>query len=351
MKFVVTTGVIAIAMVVATLHLTAINVSAAIPSYWKTEVVLCNETSSRCMGAHIGCPEECPSTRRPNAEGKICHVECDHPICNAGCRTRKPNCDAPGSACYDPRFVGGDGRVFYFHGKSNEVFTLVSDPNFQINGHFIGHRPVARPRDFTWIQSLGILFDSHKFTLEATKAATWDNEVDHLKFTYDGRDLSVEEGSLSAWSSQDKDIAVERVSSKNSVIVTIKNKAEILVSVVPVTKEDDRVHKYQIPEHDCFVHLEVQFRFFHLSPNVEGVLGKTYQPDFENNVAKPGKAMPVMGGEDKYRTSDLLSAECGACIFSEAEEQSSKQGMGTNFPTLDCTRGAAAAGYGIVCRK
>ncbi|CAI0376092.1 unnamed protein product [Linum tenue] len=330
MKFATTAGISAILMVAAAAALQlAAMVSAA--DYPKAETVWCAKTS-RCSDAYVDCPAECASTTTPNAKGK-----------------RKPNCDAPGSACYDPRFVGGDGRVFYFHGKTNEVFTLVSDPNFQINGRFIGHRPAGRPRDFTWIQSLGVLFNTHKFTLEATKAATWDSEADHLKFAYNGQDISITEGSLSSWYSQDKDIKVERVSSKNSVIISIRDKAEILVNVVPVTKEDDRVHKYNVPQHDCFVHLEVQFRFYKLSPRVEGVLGRTYQPDFENTVARPGVAMPVMGGEDKYRTSDLVSAECGACIFSEAEELK-KQGNVVDFPTLDCTRGAAA-GYGIVCRK
>ncbi|KAJ6978298.1 hypothetical protein NC653_030010 [Populus alba x Populus x berolinensis] len=38
--------------------------------------------------------------------------------------TRRPNCNGIGAACYDPRFVGGDGVMFYFHGKTNEHFSL-----------------------------------------------------------------------------------------------------------------------------------------------------------------------------------------------------------------------------------
>lgn len=117
---------------------------------------------------------------------------------------KKANCDSPGSACYDPRFVGGDGIVFYFHGKSNEHFSPVSDPNMQINGRFIGHSPASRSRDFTWIQALGILFKSHKFSLEATKAAEWDIEVDHIKFAYNGQDLDIPEGPQSVWHSEMK---------------------------------------------------------------------------------------------------------------------------------------------------
>jgi hypothetical protein len=262
---------------------------------------------------------------------------------------RKPNCNRPGSACYDPRFIGGDGIVFYFHGKSNEEFSLVSDSDLQINGRFIGHRPAGRARDFTWIQALGFLFNSNKFSLEAAKTASWDNEIDHLKFSYDGQDLSVPEETLSTWYSPNKDIKIERVSMRNSVIVTIKDKAEIMINVVPVTKEDDRIHSYKVPSDDCFAHLEVQFRFFNLSPKVDGILGRTYRPDFQN-PAKPGVAMPVVGGEDSFKTSSLLSNDCKTCIFSESQAEIDSVKSEIEYATLDCTRGASS-GYGIVCRK
>ncbi|XP_021910998.1 uncharacterized protein LOC110824793 [Carica papaya] len=263
---------------------------------------------------------------------------------------RKPNCDGPGSACYDPRFIGGDGIVFYFHGKSNEHFSLVSDNNLQINGRFIGHRPTGRARDFTWIQALGILFNSHTFSLEAIKTPTWDNEIDHLKFTFNGQDLFVPEGTLSIWYSPEKEVKIERIASKNSVIITLKDTAEILVNAVPVTKEDDRVHNYQVPSDNCFAHFEVQFRFFNLSPKIDGVLGRTYKPDFEN-PAKPGVAMPVVGGEEKYKTKSLLSADCSTCIFlSEIKLSQEINSINKEFETLDCTRGSST-GYGIVCKK
>ena len=174
----------------------------------------------------------------------------------------KPNCEAPGSACYDPCFIGDDGIVFYFHGKSNEQFSLVYDFDLQINSRFIGHRPAGRPRDFTWIQALGILYNSQTFSLEATKAATWDSEDDHLKLTYNGQDLVIPEGSFSTWYSPEKDLKVERVSSKNSAIITFEDRANILVNVVPVTEEDDKIHKNQVPANDCFVHLEVNLSSF-----------------------------------------------------------------------------------------
>ncbi|XP_010539253.1 PREDICTED: uncharacterized protein LOC104813395 [Tarenaya hassleriana] len=314
----------------------------------KAAGVYCNNPYSRCYQRYVECPEECPSTTDMNSKNKVCYVNCDSPVCKSHCRMRKPNCNSPGSACYDPRFIGGDQVVFYFHGKSNEHFSLVSDSDLQINARFIGHRPAGRARDFTWIQALGILFNSHKFSLEATKTATWDNDLDHLKFSFDGQDLAVQEETLSTWYSPDKDIKLERVAKRNSVIVTIKDKAEIMVNVVPVTKEDDRIHSYKVPEDDCFAHLEVQFRFFNLSPDVDGVLGRTYRPNFKN-PAKPGVAMPVVGGEDSFRTSSLLSKDCKTCIFSGTPASGGVIKSETEYGTLDCTRGFS--GNGIVCKK
>jgi hypothetical protein len=169
-----------------------------------------------------------------------------------------------------------------------------------------------------------------------------------LKLSYDGKDLVIPEGHLSTWQSEENQLRVERTSNENGVMVTIPEVAEISVNVVPVTKEDSRIHNYQIPDDDCFAHLDVQFKFYGLSSKVEGVLGRTYQPDFQN-PAKPGVAMPVVGGEDKYRTTSLASSDCLACIFSSAKD-SVQEGMDIEYGMMDCT-GGASSGNGIVCRR
>ncbi|KAM1150169.1 hypothetical protein EV2_031597 [Malus domestica] len=313
------------------------------------DVKVCSGKKSPCFGKQVHCPKECPSTSPTDKMAKMCYLNCDSPICKAECKSPKPNCKGPGSACLDPRFIGGDGVVFYFHGKKNEYFNLVSDPNLQINSRFIGVSPEGRTRDNTWIQALGLLFDSNSFSLEASKASVWDDEIDHLKFTYNGEELVIPEYHLSVWESPEYDIIVKRTSSKNSVLVTLPEVAEISVNVVPVTKEDDRIHNYQIPSDDCFAHLEVQFRFYDLSSNVEGVLGRTYQPDFKN-PAKPGVAMPVVGGEDKYRTTSLFSADCTACVFTQPGKLDQTDSRLMDYGMLDCT-GNSFGGNGIVCRK
>ncbi|KAG5020517.1 hypothetical protein JHK82_016431 [Glycine max] len=89
--------------------------------------------------------------------------------------------------------------------------------------------------------------------------------------------------------------------------------------------------------------------FFGLSPMVDGVLGRTYREDFEN-PAKASVTMPVVGIEDKYRTTTLLSPNC-AYVFSQ---QNSHQNEVTKVTaelmrTLDCSK--FSYGLGIVCKK
>ncbi|KAL4554976.1 hypothetical protein LXL04_037586 [Taraxacum kok-saghyz] len=307
---------------------------------------------SRCAGKYIECPSECPESHSYIPRARVCRIDCEDPKCQSVCiRKYTPDCGGPGSACGDPRFIGGDNIVFYFHGKVNEHFSLVSDSNLQINGRFIGHKPTGRPRPFTWIQALGLLFNSHSISIEATKSATWVNEIDHLKFSYDGEEIPLGLGALSTWKSPEGEVEVERTSAVNSVIVNIPGVVEILVNVVPITAEDDKIHGYHVPSDDCFAHLEVQFKFSRLSDNVEGVLGRTYQPDFVN-PAKPGVAMAVVGGEDKYRTTSLLSSDCVKCIYDSSNVGVGKEKQMIKEPSsLDCSVKGLFHGNGIVCKK
>ncbi|GJS14270.1 root cap [Tanacetum coccineum] len=129
-------------------------------------------------------------------------------------------------------------------------------------------------------------------------------------------------------------------------MVIIPGVVEILANAVPVTAEDDKIHRYNVPSNDCFAHLEVQFRFSGLSDNVEGVLGSTYQPDFKN-PAKPEVAMAVVGGEDKYKTSGLLSSDCANCIFDSGNIGVKENGVIAS----DCFAKGMFHGNGIVCKK
>ncbi|EEF43622.1 conserved hypothetical protein [Ricinus communis] len=110
-----------------------------------------NKHYPQCYNTEHVCPRSCPGG---------CEVDCV--TCKPVCK-----CDRPGAVCQDPRFIGGDGITFYFHGKKEHDFCLVSDTNLHINAHFIGKRNEKMTRDFTWVQSIAILFGNHQIFLGA----------------------------------------------------------------------------------------------------------------------------------------------------------------------------------------
>lgn len=123
------------------------------------------------------------------------------------------------------------------------------------------------------------------------------------------------------------------------------------MKVVSVTKQDDRIHKYKVPIDDCFAYLEVQFRFVGLSNKVEGVVGRIYRPDFKNS-AKPEVAMPVVGGEDMYKTTWLMFADCKACGVFLDKNDDKESALIVQYGKLDCSSGMMmSSGNGIVCNK
>eukprot|EP00253_Pinus_taeda_P001132 PITA_01132 len=257
--------------------------------------------NSRCFGTTLQCPKECPERNPADQTAKGCFVDCG-PKCEATCRRKD--------------------------------FSLVSDDKLQINAHFIGRRPEGRTRDYTC----------------ANKVAEWDENVDQFFFTFDKQSFTLSPGHRNVWNAPENVLTVERNGEFNSIHVVIPNLMQLAISVMPITEEDNRVHKYGIPSNDCFAHLAIEFKYLNLSPAVEGVLGQTYRPDFKNPV-KVGVPMPIMGGEDKYGTSSLLSADCKLCVF-KAEATSPRFESLLVEPTsgLDCTN-KLGNGHGLVCNR
>ncbi|XP_042509179.1 uncharacterized protein LOC122084819 [Macadamia integrifolia] len=279
------------------------------------ERVLCN-AAGKCYQKTLECPSQC-KVRKPkkNKKEKGCYIDCKK--CETTCKLwdqYEPR--GYGSICYDPRFVGGDGVMFYFHGATGGDFALVSDNDLQINAHFIGSRPAGRTRDFTWVQALSVMFDSHTLVITAKRVTHWDNNIDALIVHWDGETVQIPTDEEAEWRSSggDREVVIERTDDTNSVRVTVAGLVEMDVKVTPIGAKENRVHNYQLPPNDAFAHLETQFRFKSLSESVEGVLGQTYRPDYVSPV-KIGVPMPMMGGEDKYRTPSLLSPLCKLCKF------------------------------------
>ncbi|KAK4763390.1 hypothetical protein SAY86_009158 [Trapa natans] len=276
------------------------------------------QAKGACYHKTLTCPEQCPQ-RKPKRNKKVkgCFVDCSSK-CEATCKYRKPRCNGYGSLCYDPRFVGGDGVMFYFHGAKGESFAIVSDDNLHINARFIGTRPLGRTRDFTWVQALSIMFDTHTLTIAAKRVHHWDDGLDALIVQWDGEavDIPADGGDEAEWRAEadERAVVVERTDDLNTIRAMVTGLVAMDINVRPIGKEEDRAHNYQLPPDDAFAHLEIQFRFENLTDMVEGVLGKTYRPGYVSPV-KIGVPMPMIGGEDMYMTPSLNSPLCKVCRF------------------------------------
>ncbi|XP_039159639.1 merozoite surface antigen 2-like [Eucalyptus grandis] len=286
----------------------------------------------QCYVLEQSCPSACPST---------CEVDCVtcKPVCS---------CDYPGAVCQDPRFIGGDGITFYFHGKKNRDFCLVSDSNLHINAHFIGRRSVNMGRDFTWVQSIGILFGSHNLFVGALKTSAWDDAIDRLSLYLDGTPITLPQHEGALWHSETTPrISFTRYRDTNAIEIEVEKNFKIKAMVVPITRKDSSIHNYGITDEDCFAHLDVSFKFYALSGDVSGVLGQTYARNYVSR-AKMGVAMPVLGGEREFASSGLFTTDCAASRFiGQLVPRNSIESF--EYADLECAGGVE--GRGVVCKR
>ncbi|XP_058087489.1 uncharacterized protein LOC131234571 [Magnolia sinica] len=284
----------------------------------------------QCYNVWHTCPKACPYA---------CDVDCD--VCKPICK-----CDKPGAVCQDPRFIGGDGVTFYFHGRKDRDFCLLSDSNLHINAHFIGKRNPAMNRDFTWVQSIGVLFDDHRLFIGAQKTATWDASVDRLSIAFDGEPIFLPASEGTKWqSAATPSVTIARSRDTNGVVVEVDGRFKIMATVVPITDEESRVHGYGMNGEDCLAHLELGFKFYSLADDVHGVLGQTYGKDYTSRV-KIASDMPIMGGEREFASSGLFTTDCSVARLIRGRVDIK---AASEFAPLEC--GSGMNGNGIVCKK
>ncbi|XP_038894596.1 uncharacterized protein LOC120083110 [Benincasa hispida] len=293
-----------------------------------------NRGYPHCYGMELSCPSDCPSQ---------CEVDCVtcSPVCN---------CDRPGAVCQDPKFIGGDGITFYFHGKKDKDFCIVTDSNLHINAHFIGRRNVNMKRDFTWVQSLGILFDSHKLFISAQKTTTWDDANDRLYLSLDDERILLpnQEGATWGNSTSYEGITITRSRNTNAVEIEVRGNFKIKAAVVPITEKESMIHKYGITQEDCFAHLDLSFKFYALSGEVNGVLGQTYGRNYVSR-AKMGVAMPVLGGDKEFASSSIFATDCQVARFSGELDGKDSSLEAAAYANMSC--GSDMDGQGVVCKR
>ncbi|XBI94393.1 hypothetical protein VPH35_031035 [Triticum aestivum] len=246
-------------------------------------------------------------------------------------------CNTPG-ACGDPRFIGGDGNAFYFHGRRDADFCVVSDRDVHINAHFIGksgHSGMSR--DFTWIRP-------------SPKTGTWDDAVEHLEITLDGEPVYLPDDLVEGakWTStRVPKLSVTRTKAANCVLVTLDGKFSVRANAVPITEEESRVHRYGVTADDCLAHLELAFKFDTLTDDVHGVVGQTYRSDYVNHFDVRA-SMPTMGGDATFTTSSIFAADCSVARYGVSR---GNDGAAVLSELAGVTCASGMDGKGVVCKK
>lgn len=259
------------------------------------------------------------------------------------------DCNVPGAVCQDPRFIGGDGNTFYFHGRRDRDFCLVSDANLHINGHFIGNHVPGLKRDPTWVQAIAVQFSDHRLYVGARKTAVWDDDVDRLVIIFDGEPVQVQGAANARWEAPSaQSLSVTRTKAANGIVVELTGVFKITANVVPITEEDSRIHKYGLSSGDCLAHLDLSFKFYSLTDDVHGVLGQTYRSSYVNRLDVTA-TMPVMGGERDFTSSALFATDCAVARFGRSGDIDVVAVASGELADVKCSTGLD--GVGVVCKK
>ncbi|KAL2510182.1 late embryogenesis abundant protein-related/LEA protein-related [Forsythia ovata] len=113
-------------------------------------------------------------------------------------------------------------------------FCLVSDVKLHINAHFIGKKS-KKGRDFTWVQSIGVMFGPHQLYIGANQVAKWKESMDNMLVQLDQEEITVPNDKGRTWEFPKVGLRLKRLSETNKIQIKVDEIFDIVASVVPIT--------------------------------------------------------------------------------------------------------------------
>ncbi|KAK6936195.1 hypothetical protein RJ641_033225 [Dillenia turbinata] len=140
---------------------------------------------------------------------------------------------------------------------------------------------------------------------------------DRLALTIDGEPIWIPEDEGATWqSSSVRRVTITRSTETNAVMIEAEGNFKIKAMVVPITQKGSEIHNYGITE-DCFAHLDLSFKFYSLSGEVNG--SSLFATDYEVAQFKGHFNPPT----------------------TEADQ--------IEYPRVNCSSGMG--GLGVICKK
>ncbi|GJP32902.1 hypothetical protein CLOM_g17487 [Closterium sp. NIES-68] len=247
----------------------------------------------------------------------------------------------PANGTGDPHFVGADSSRFDFSGRPGEDYALISDAHVAVQAHFDGRwgKWEGRNKALTWMRQISILWGHHTIVFEARTGWAADYRTGYLqRLVVDSEEvkLGVPGSHLESASFFDGQVDIKWAAAKKVLGDDLVDEYEVRIGDILALRLTLRPEIAMLrTEDDGLVHFTVDVMSAKLSPNVHGVLGQTYRPDFAGRLGKqklvyselfktyvvPGDNAEgfIDGTVDDYKCSDLTHSDCTFCRFVRAE--------------------------------
>ncbi|GAQ88473.1 hypothetical protein KFL_004310110 [Klebsormidium nitens] len=275
-----------------------------------TLITSCNQVTVGCYksygsGDTCGAKDtSCPSCKD---NGQSVTISCST---SGTCSNPNPIAYSPSGVCGDPHFSAPGGIYFDWHGVRDQVFSIISDTDFQLNARFIGERTNTESIEHgTWIEEMGMVYkDESGATHFVSIGIDQEKEfeaADVFFFTFDGEDIPVGSGTAEyTWMSPDGRATITRephmraharINIDGLFKATFKPRVESRIQLDPLGK-----------------YLDMDMESLTLSRHAHGVLGQMFRPDAverRNAVTAnaTGHEFLVEGKTADYRVESLTS--------------------------------------------